>query len=70
MKAKPIKRVAVLYNDGSMNVMGKRRIAGKSPLECAVEECAGSNENTKRRVDRARVVYVTIDESSITDVFS
>lgn len=68
-KPKQVKRVAVLYNDGSMNILGKRRISGKSPLETAVEECAGANENTKRKADRARVVYVVIDESSIVGVF-
>lgn len=68
-KARPQIRVAVLFSDGSMNVMGRRRVGGKSPLECATVECGDSNENTRRKADRARVVYVTVDMASIKNVF-
>jgi hypothetical protein len=59
-KPKPIKRYAVLYSDGSLNVSSGKRLQGKSSLEVTMEECAGGNENTRRKADRCQVVEVEV----------
>lgn len=50
-----IKRFAVLFSDGSMNVYSDKFSRSKS-LRMARDECADANENTKLVRDRARVV--------------
>lgn len=62
-----MKRIAVLFSDGSMNVYAADRKVGRISAEkAAIEECDGWNEREpKDSPDRARIVTFDLPDSAL-----
>ena len=62
-----MKRIAVLFSDGSMNVYAVGKKVGRISAEtAAIEECDGWNEREpKGSPDRARIVTFDLPDSAL-----